>query len=342
LILDVERFVRTEEPYWQELEKSLALFERDPNYRMDLAGLERFHYLYQRAATSLARLTDNSGDPAVRAWLESLIARAYAEINRRASRAGRFWFWNWLSAGFAQTFRRHVAAFALSVALTIAGATFGAVVIVANSQSKATLMPFPNLMEKPHERVAREEKEQSAKKGDRMANVKGTFSAELMTHNIRVSLLTLAMGMTWGVGVVSLLFYNGVILGAVACDYVRDGQATFLMGWLMPHGVIEIPAILVAGQAGFVLTAALVGFRSRETRRKRLAAARADVASLAGGMAVMLVWAGLIEAFVSQYHQPVLPYGLKIAFGSVELAMLVGYFVFAGRKGVTGADGKRG
>ena len=47
----------------------------------------------------------------------------------------------------------------------------------------------------------------------------------------------------------------------------------------------------------------------------------------------MLIWAGIIEAFVSQYHQPVLPYSLKIAFGSVELAMLMAYFAFAGRKG---------
>jgi uncharacterized membrane protein SpoIIM required for sporulation len=332
VILDVERFVRAEEPYWEELNKAIGEFERDPDYRMDLARLERFHYLYQRAATSLARLTDNSGDPEVRAWLESLIARAYGEIHRRPARRKRYSFWQWLGGGFPRAFRRHLAAFWLAVAVTIAGSAFGAVVIAVSADSKATLMPFPNLMEKPHERVAREEKEQAAKKGDRMANVKGTFSAELMTHNIRVSILTLALGMTWGVGVVSLLFYNGVSLGAVACDYVRDGQTQFLMGWLMPHGVIEIPAILVAGQAGFVLTAALVGWRSRETRRRRLEESRADVASLAGGMAVMLVWAGIIEAFVSQYHQPVLPYSLKIAFGSVELAMLIAYLGFAGRK----------
>ena len=124
-----------------------------------------------------------------------------------------------------------------------------------------------------------------------------------------------------------------MILCAVACDYVRDGQTQFLMAWLMPHGVIEIPATLLAGQAGLVLASALVGWRSRQTRRRRLAEARADIASLAGGIAVMLVWAGIIEAFISQYHQPVLPYSLKVAFGSVELAMLIAYFAFAGRKG---------
>jgi uncharacterized membrane protein SpoIIM required for sporulation len=267
----------------------------------------------------------------LRAWLESLIARAYGEIHRRPARSRGFGFWKWLSAGFPQTFRRHLQAFWLSLAITIAGTAFGAIVIAVSPEAKATLMPFPHLMEKPHERVAREEREQADKKSDRIAHVKGTFSAELMTHNIRVSVFTLALGMTWGVGVITMLFYNGVTLGAVAADYVLDGQTRFLMGWLMPHGVIEIPAIIVAGQAGFVLAAALVGWRNRLTRRRRLAEARADLASLAGGMAVMLVWAGIIEAFVSQYHQPVLPYSLKIAFGAVELTLLTAYFSYAGR-----------
>ena len=37
-----------------------------------------------------------------------------------------------------------------------------------------------------------------------------------MTHNTQVALMTLALGMTFGFGTVVMLFYNGVILGAVA------------------------------------------------------------------------------------------------------------------------------
>ena len=36
-----------------------------------------------------------------------------------------------------------------------------------------------------------------------------------MTHNIKVSMFTLALGMTWGVGTILMLFYNGVTLGAI-------------------------------------------------------------------------------------------------------------------------------
>lgn len=44
---------------------------------------------------------------------------------------------------------------------------------------------------------------------------------------------------------------------------------------------------------------------------------------LIGGVAVMLVWAGIIEAFFSQVHEPVMPYAAKIAFGAAELLLLI-------------------
>jgi uncharacterized membrane protein SpoIIM required for sporulation len=81
-----------------------------------------------------------------------------------------------------------------------------------------------------------------------------------MTHNTKVSILTLAMGITWGIGTLVMLFYNGVILGAVALDYMTAGETQFLLGWLLPHGAIEIPAILLAGQCGLILASALIGW----------------------------------------------------------------------------------
>jgi hypothetical protein len=48
------------------------------------------------------------------------------------------------------------------------------------------------------------------------------------------------------------------------------------------------------------------------------------------GVGLMLVWAGFIESFLSQYHEPVIPYSAKIAFGAVELILL---FLFLAKSG---------
>jgi uncharacterized membrane protein SpoIIM required for sporulation len=236
--------------------------------------------------------------------------------------------WRFFTVDFPRTFRRHVRAFQLTVALTVLGVAFGALAVRFDEEAKGIIMPFDGLQITPSERVAREK----AQQGKQMTGVKGRFSAQLMTHNTQVTLTTIALGASFGVGTVIVLFYNGVILGAVGQDYIHDGQTIFLMGWLLPHGVIEIPAILVGGQTGFVIAYALIGWGSRKPRAARVREVSRDVMTLAAGAAVMLVWAGMVESFISQYHEPVLPYGFKISFGLVELALLILFLSRAGRE----------
>jgi uncharacterized membrane protein SpoIIM required for sporulation len=125
-----------------------------------------------------------------------------------------------------------------------------------------------------------------------------------------------------------------VILGAVCFDYIRAGESVFLAGWLLPHGAIEIPAILLGGQAGLLLASALIGWRTREKRTARLRRIGPDLIGLIAGAGVLLVWAGIVEAFFSQYHEPYLPYTVKIVFGLTELVLLA---VFLSRAGSTHA-----
>jgi uncharacterized membrane protein SpoIIM required for sporulation len=305
----------------------LNRIEQDPGLRLSLEQTRRFHYLYDRAASDLLRLSTFASSPEILHHLEALVARAYGEIHETREPRRRFRFLNWFRHDFPRTFRRHIQAFWCSVLLTVLGAAFGAGMLHLDPDSKDTLLPFAHLAGKPSDRVAEEERDQ----GERLNGKKAGFAGFLMTHNIRVSLFTLAMGMTYGVGTVLVLFYNGVILGAVSYDYIQDGQTRFLIGWLLPHGSIEIPSVIIAGQAGFVLASALIGSRKRLSLLGRLEAIRNDLVTLIGGFSMLLVWAGIIEAFFSQYHEPVLPYNVKIAFGMVELVLLFSYLTFSGR-----------
>jgi uncharacterized membrane protein SpoIIM required for sporulation len=326
VILDLARFTAVERPYWEELESVLGRFESDPELRMSLDQVQRLHYLYERCSAGLARLDTFSTEPRLRDFLESLVSRAYSQIHE--TRARLTLRWKALLRAFPCAFRRRAGAFGLAAGITVLGAAFGWFAIRYDPLAKAVLMPFPGLMEPPQQRVAKEESANS----DGLKGVKATFSAELMTHNIQVAVLALAAGITWGAGTLIVLFDNGVILGAVAADYLGAGQGVFLAGWLLPHGSLEIPAILIGGQAGLVLAGALIGWNSREPRNARLRAVTHDLFALIGGAAGLLVCAGLVESFVSQYHQPVLPYSLKIAFGVCELAALAAFLTWTGRE----------
>src|SRR5882724_4154183 len=215
MIIDLQRFVASERPAWAELEGLLTKLEAEPNFRMTLERLQRFHLLYERTAADLAKIATFSSEPETRRYLENLVARAYGEIHETRERQRRISPLQWFFQTLPQTFRRHLRAFWLSLAITLVGCAFGGFAIALDPEGKPALMPFSQLLQDPAKRVAQEERATE----DRLAGEKTSFSAFLMTHNTRVSIFTLALGMTWGVGTIIMLFYNGVMLGAVAVDY---------------------------------------------------------------------------------------------------------------------------
>ena len=326
MIIDLARFVQAGRPHWESLEQMLTRLENDPQQQMPVAESIRFHCLYQRVAADLARMEPFSSDSDLRTYLENLVSRAYGEMQERTSR-GRFRPWHWLAVTLPVTFRRRVTAFQLAVLLTLAGCAFGALAVSMDKEAKAVVLPFAHLQGTPAERVAQEE---SGRSKD-LEGKKGNFAAQLMQNNIRVSITAMALGMTYGIGTIIVLFYNGVVLGAVAYDYISNGFSTFLFAWLLPHGATEIPAILLGGQAGLLIAHALIGWGSRDNRRERMRAVAPDIVTIISGAALLLVWAGIVESFFSQYHAPVLPYSVKIGFGMLELILLTLYLTFAGR-----------
>jgi len=323
----LQKFITEEKHLWVELEGVLNKLEKRPELKLSLSQLERFYYLYQRASADLAKIKTFSAEPNTRAFLESLVARAFGQVHEARQNPHRLAPLHWFFSTFPQTFRLHVRAFWICVAAMLVGGVFGGFVIVADPDAKQVLLPFSHLQGDPAERVAEEE----AAREDRLAGAKSSFSSYLMTHNTKVSIFTLALGMTWGIGTLIMLFYNGVILGAVALDYVLAGETSFLLGWLLPHGAIEIPAIVLAGQSGLVLAGALIGWGQPVSLKMRLRKIGGDLVTLIFGVAIMLVWAGVVEAFFSQYHEPVLPYGVKIGFGVLELMLLVLFLSRSGR-----------
>ena len=328
MIIDLQKFIKEERVYWSELESVLDRLEKRPELKLSLSRVERFHYLYQRTSGDLAKIKTFASEPNTLAFLESLVARAFGEIHETREKPHRLAPLHWFFSTFPQTFRRHVRAFWICLVAMLVGSVFGGFVLLADPASKDLLLPFAHLHGDPSERVAQEENA----KQDRLSGAKSSFSSHLMTHNTKVAIFTLALGLTWGIGTLIMLFYNGVILGAVAVDYVMAGESTFLLGWLLPHGAIEIPAIILAGQAGLVLAGALIGWGKPVTLKMRLRKISADLVTLILGIGLMLIWAGIVEAFFSQYHEPVLPYGVKIGFGVIELILLVLFLARSGRK----------
>jgi uncharacterized membrane protein SpoIIM required for sporulation len=330
VILNLERFQAQARGRWENLESLLGTLEGRPDRRLNPAEGEQLQELYAQVAADLNRVTHGALAPDLRQYLERLVARAYAELYFAPPTRSALWHprrWLRIFTAFPESFRRQSRYFALALMITVLGCVLGGLAVRYDPAAVDVLLPADYLRH-PGERVHEEEQG----KGEHLnsTQTEAAFSAQLIRHNIQISLLAAALGVTFGIGTALLLFENGVMLGAVVVRYTQQGFGLFLTAWLLPHGVFEIPSMLIAGQAGFYLARLLLHRRENRNVRESMR----EWLVLVAGMAMMLVWAGLMEAFFSQHHAPVLPYGFKVAVAVAELVLLTIYLLLIGRRDI--------
>ncbi|MFK7990727.1 MAG: stage II sporulation protein M [Sandaracinaceae bacterium] len=324
---DVNRFVDERRPDWDELEGRLRELDQRGARLGGIEGAKRFGALYRSVSSDLIRARSERVDPAVTDYLNDLVARAYAHVHvparGRAEAVGRFFL-----RDFPILFRSEWKAVALSALLLLGGGAVGAVAVAVDEDALGVLIPEQHQAWTPEERIARDTS-RGAHEGHRAAE----FSSFLFTHNIKVGFLVFALGITFGVGTASVLFYNGVPLGALAMQYHDAGQDLFFWSWILPHGIPELTSVFVAGAAGLLLARGLL-FPGRRRRRDALGKEARRAARLVLGTMPMLVVAGLIEGTISQIHEPTIPYVVKLAFAALVGVGLYAWLLLAGRKSV--------
>jgi uncharacterized membrane protein SpoIIM required for sporulation len=165
------------------------------------------------------------------------------------------------------------------------------------------------------------------RKGDPMAIYKSQPSSMMFlgiaANNIGVALKTFALGLTLGVGTIYSLFSNGVMLGSFQYFFYQQHVLlpSLLTIWI--HGTLEIPSIVLAGGAGFILGGGAL-FPGTYSRRQSLARAARDAGKLALGLVPVIVVAAFLESFVTRHTEMPVAASLLIIGGSA--AFIIWYF----------------
>jgi len=317
--MNIERFIAERTPVWQELDALLGRAEASELTRPELHELVA---LYRRTCSDLNRARSYTANPEVLGYLNQLTGRAYRFIYQAAHETP-------VLAAFAKlvtreipaAFRRERLSIAAAAAAMILGTLFGALAVTIDPANGQRLVPSMFYTESPRERVAKIETGK-----ERIDNLDKAlvFGASLYTHNIQVAFLAFSLGALTIAGGWILLFYNGVILGAIAALYIIDGVPLFFFAWVGPHGALELPAIVFAGAAGLVAGRALLmpGNLSRAASMRRVLP---SVWRIIIGTALTLVLAGLIEGSFSQFSMRTFPYEAKITVAALLFAALMTY-----------------
>ncbi len=148
------------------------------------------------------------------------------------------------------------------------------------------------------------------------------LSTNLIAHNVHVVLLAFAGGMTLGLASAFVLVTNGISLGAGFAVFANRGVFENILTFVLPHGGIELTAVVLSGAAAFHLAS---GFwrPGRRGRGVRLRECAREAVAIVVGVVLMLILAGVIEGYLSPAR---LPAPVKWAAGGLAVLGLVLYF----------------
>jgi uncharacterized membrane protein SpoIIM required for sporulation len=147
-------------------------------------------------------------------------------------------------------------------------------------------------------------------------------------NNIGISFRTFASGLTYGIGAVFFILYNGVMMGAASGFITHQGFSETFYPFVIGHGAFELTALVLSGAAGLRLGQALIS-PGQFSRAYSLRCAGQETATLMIGVALMLTIAAFLEAFWSS--SSTLPIATKLGVGAM-LWLLVLIYLFSARK----------
>ncbi|MBW3635656.1 MAG: stage II sporulation protein M [Armatimonadetes bacterium] len=324
-----ENFVRARREAWSRLHE---LVDRSQNARLAALSDEELHEmgtLYRRASADLARAQTRynstfAGQELVRS-LNALVLRAHAQIYSAPPASpsrGLFFF----LFGFPAAFRRHWRPILLAAVLMFGSALCAYVSVWTNEENIQLFITDPDMRREAVNAVkTRAQNKQITGWGANTA-YEGTLaspevSSRIMTNNIRVTIMAVALGVTAGLGTALVLMANGLMIGGLAGAATNANVDYLFWSVILPHGVLELTAICIAGGAGLLLARAIYA-PGDLPRRDALRLAGGEAVQLLAGVAMMLILAGLIEGFITP---TTLPPGFKLGFAALTGVLMVAY-----------------
>jgi uncharacterized membrane protein SpoIIM required for sporulation len=302
------RWLEARKVHWNRLADLLRRAEGGLK-RLSGSELQELGLLYRQTAADVSSVGSDASSAHIAAYLNQLLGKSHNIIYRgqRASSRGAFAF---LRDEYPRHFRSMWMVTAVATAVFLAGA-LGGWAVTARDPAFAYRVLGPRMMESI---------EQQRMWTESIVSMKPAASSLIATNNIAVTFSTFALGIT-GLGTLWMMLFNGLMLGVVGAATAHAGMATALWSFVAPHGVLELPAICIAGGAGLEIARGLF-FPGLLPRRDSLAIAGRNAALLLGGTIPMLLIAGTIEGFFSPSNASP---AVKFSLAAVLLIALLVY-----------------
>ncbi len=302
-------FIEKHRDEWSALEAASLRIEKSGLRKFGASNARTFLQNFRNTSHHLAYARTHYPDSDLTNYLNSLIGKCQTHIYAVQKLAPRE-ILNYLTTGYPKALRGHRFFVLAAFLVFMAGASLGFGMTALSVDNAAFFLPDGMI-----------ESIKGGKSGSGEWNYP-LMSSVIMTNNIGISLKAFALGITFGLGTLYILFFNGALLGALTSVVYQFGDPLSYWSLILPHGVLELAAIFIAGASGLILARGIL-LPGELTRGHSLIRGALQAITLVFGSAVMLVLAGVIEGFFTPL--PLDPW-IKLGFAGAT-AVLLGFYV---------------
>ena len=326
--MDIDRFIARNQPTWNRLGELTGRARRGMR-NLGPGEVDELVALYQRTSAHLSHARNAYREPSLTMRLTTLVSNAAGVIYRGRSKPGAairdFFVWRFPAAVYQSG--RFIAA---SAALLLVPAFLIGAWLANSDEALDVALP-----EAAREAYLEEDFE-AYYSSDSATN----FATEVTVNNIQVAFFAFAGGILACIPTVFLLVYNGANVGVAGGAFGSVGELGKFFGLILPHGLLELTAVVIAGAAGLRLGWAVIAPGDR-TRGEAVGSEARRAVLIALGLVVAFIVAGFIEGFVTGQDVPT---ALRVGIGVAAEAAFVAWVVVQGRaataRGLTGDLGE--
>jgi uncharacterized membrane protein SpoIIM required for sporulation len=301
-------WIEKRKAHWDRLEHLVRLGGTGLT-KLSHQELQELGLLYRQTASDLSVILEDRSSPQLALYLNQLLARSHNLIytGQRPKAAGIATFY---LRTYPRIFRETLPQTLVVIGIFLLSALAGWVVTLHDPGFAHRLLG-PQMMDNIDRRQMWTQS---------VVTIKPVAASAITTNNLTVAFMAFALGIT-AIGTIWMILLNGLMLGVVGAATWHAGMALSLWSFVAPHGVLELPAIFIAGGAGLEIARGFF-FPGLLSRRESLKRAGGRASRLVLGSLPLLLLAGTIEAFFSPTNAPV---AMKFALGALLLTLLLVY-----------------
>jgi uncharacterized membrane protein SpoIIM required for sporulation len=304
------KWIEKRKPYWNRLEVLLQSASLSSLKSLSRSELQELSLLYRQTASDLAFVREDPSSIEFTRYLNQLLSRAHGTIYI-SRKTGFNSIVTFFTRSYPQIFRKNMVYCIVAFSVFLLGSLMGGMVALKSRDFRESILG-PEMMKT----IERREMWTHS-----ILAVKPYASSAIATNNITVSFFAFAGSLTAGIYTLFTLFFNGFLLGIIGVACGIAGMSSNFWSFVAPHGVLELPAVFIAGGSGLIIAKGLLfpGVLPRQT--SLLLAGKSGVKLVVGIVPILLI-AGLIEAFVSPTDIPI---ALKFLMAAALFILLISY-----------------